>query len=107
MVEIRNCEELETIINDNKDKLVVVDFYATWCSPCRALGEMLSSLNEDETKDIVIVKSNVDESDELTLRYPVRSIPVLLFFNKGNMVERVTGNIDKTTFLNKVKINLN
>lgn len=103
MVEIKNYNELESIFNNNKDKMVVVDFYANWCSPCRSLGETLSSLTEEESKDIFIVKVNVDEVDDLTRIYPVRSIPVLLYFKDGNLLERTTGNMDKITFLGKVK----
>jgi thioredoxin 1 len=102
MKEIKSYDDLENIFNANEDKLVVVDFFATWCGPCRTLGETLSSLSEDEMKNIVIVKVNVDEADELTLKYPVRSIPVLLYFLKGELVERTTGNMDKITFLQKV-----
>jgi thioredoxin 1 len=80
-----------------------VDFYATWCGPCRTLGSTLSSLTPDETKDIVIVKVDVDEADDLTIEYGIRSVPTLLFFKKGELVDRTTGNLDKITFLKKIE----
>lgn len=69
---------------------VLVDFYADWCGPCRALGPILEELAE-ETKDAKIVKVNVDESPQLASQYGVSSIPSLLVFKDGRIVARQTG----------------
>jgi thioredoxin 1 len=74
----------------NSEVPVLVDFYADWCGPCRLLGPVLEELAQ-ETPDAKIVKVNVDESPQLAEKYGVRSIPNLLVFKDGQVVDQQVG----------------
>lgn len=70
---------------------VVVDFYATWCGSCRQLAPLLDKLAESMTGKIKFFKINVDESPGLAQNYKIQSIPTVLFFKDGKLVDRITG----------------
>lgn len=89
---------MEKIITDanfaeilNTDKPVMVDFWATWCGPCRALAPVVDELAAEYEGKAVIGKCNVDECDEIPMKYGIRSIPTLLFFKNGELVDRLVG----------------
>src|SRR5438309_6263168 len=71
--------------------LVMVDFWAAWCGPCRAIAPVLEELAEASEGRVTLMKVNVDESPGLAARYEVRSIPTILFVKEGAVVERVVG----------------
>lgn len=73
---------------------VLVDFWAEWCGPCRALGPKLEELS-DEMADVAITKLNVDENPETASKYGVRSIPTMMLFKGGEVVEHLVGNVPK------------
>ena len=77
------------------DKPVLVDFWATWCMPCRMLGPTIEELAEEAEGRAYVGKVNVDEEGELAMKYGVRSIPTLIIFRDGKEVERMVGVQDK------------
>ena len=80
MIEIQNKEELKNLIESNE--YVIVDFWAPWCSPCRALIPLLEKLSE-EYKNITFCKVNVDSNSELSVDYKITSIPHVFFIKNG------------------------
>ena len=81
---------------------VLVDFYADWCGPCKMLSPTVDEVAA-ENDDIKVVKVNVDESQEVAIKYQVMSIPTLVVIKNGNEVNRSVGLIDKEEILNMIK----
>ena len=88
------------------EKLVIVDFWATWCGPCRMLSPLLDEVEEEMADKIEVVKVNVDDADEVAMRYRIMSIPTLLFFKNGAMVVRSVGAMPKSALVEKINANL-
>jgi len=76
-------------------KTVIVDFWAPWCGPCRALAPTLEEIASELADEVNLHKVNVDENANLAAEYGVRSIPTLLVFRNGELAEQVVGNKDK------------
>ena len=88
------------------EKLVIVDFWATWCGPCRMLSPLLDEVEEEMSDKITVVKVNVDDADEIAMRYRIMSIPTLLFFKNGQVVDKTVGAMPKSTLVEKINANL-
>jgi len=75
--------------------LMMVDFWAEWCGPCRAIAPVLEELAEASEGRVTLAKVNVDENPALAARYGIRSIPTILFVKEGQVVDRVVGAASK------------
>ena len=71
--------------------LVMVDFWAAWCGPCRAIAPVLEQIAEASEGRVTLMKVNVDENHGLAARYGIRSIPTILFVKQGTVVDRIVG----------------
>lgn len=81
---------------------VLVDFWATWCGPCRMLGPVIDQLSE-ELADVKVCKADIDEASELAQKYKIEVVPTLIVFEKGQIVKSVSGVIPKPVILDMLK----
>lgn len=77
-------------INEVKDGLVLVDFYAEWCGPCKMLSPVLEQIN-DENENLKVIKVNIDDSRALANYFKIQSIPTLVLLKDGEFLHRMTG----------------
>lgn len=82
----------------SSDKPVLVDFWATWCGPCRMLGPVLEEI-ANEREDIKVCKVNVDEEEDLAMKYNIMSIPALFVFKNGEVANKSVGLLPKDQVL--------
>ena len=74
---------------------VMIDFWATWCGPCRMLSPTVDEIASEYEGKAVVAKCNVDDADEVAMQFRVRNIPTLLFFKNGELAERLVGVVSK------------
>ena len=77
------------------DKLTVIDFWAEWCGPCKALGPVIDQLSTEYSGKVNIGKLDVDNNPEVSSKYGIRSIPTILFVKGGQVVDKVVGAVPK------------
>ena len=85
---------------------VLVDFWAEWCGPCRAIAPKLEEIAQELNGKIKVVKCNVDENPETPSRYGIRGIPTLILFKKGKEVDQIVGNQSKESILSVIQKHL-
>ena len=96
-----------TITSENFEQLkggalpLVVDFWATWCGPCRMVAPIISELAEKYDGRIAVGKCDVEENEDLAAEYGIRNIPTILFFKNGTVVDKLVGAVPKQKFEEK------
>jgi thioredoxin 1 len=96
-----------TITNENFASLkdgnlpFVVDFWATWCGPCRMVGPIVSEMAEKYDGKVVVGKCDVEENEDLAAEFGIRNIPTILFFKNGEVVDKLIGAQSKEKFVEK------
>ena len=90
----------------DSDKLTIVDFWAEWCGPCRAIGPVIEDLSKEYSGKINVGKVNVDHNSEVSVNYGITSIPAILFFKNGEVVDKMVGAQPKSNFVKKIEQHL-
>ncbi len=87
----------------DSDKLTVVDFWAEWCGPCRAIGPVIEELSKEYEGKVNIGKVNVDHNPQTSVNYGITSIPAILFLKGGQVVDKLVGAQPKANFVKKIE----
>ncbi len=90
----------------SSDKLTVVDFWAEWCGPCRAIGPVIEEIGKEYAGKVNVGKVNVDHNSEVSINYGITSIPAILFFKNGEVVDKLVGAQPKGNFVKKIEQHL-
>lgn len=100
------AKELTTTNFDNEvlqsDKPVLVDFWAAWCGPCKMIGPLVEELSGEYEGKATVGKLDVDQNQDLAIKYGVRSIPTILYFKNGEVVDKVVGAVPKSQLAAKL-----
>lgn len=88
------------------DKLSVIDFWAEWCGPCRAIGPVVEELAKEYTGKVNVGKVNVDQNPTLSINYGITSIPAILFIKGGKVVDKQIGVVPKNVLDKKIQSHL-
>lgn len=86
----------------NGEQLTLVDFFATWCGPCKMMHPILEQLKEKMGDDIRILKVDVDKNEALSMQYRIQSVPTLMLFKKGEMLWRQSGDMSLNDLIQKI-----
>ena len=104
MTAIKNCNENDFENEVLKSNLpVIVDFWAEWCGPCKTLGPILEEISDDMGSKIKIAKVNLDISQDLAMKFSIRSIPTMLFFKDGELVDTKVGLLPKNELIDWIE----
>ena len=93
-------ENFKEIISGNQP--VLVDFWATWCGPCRMLGPTVEAVAKEYDGKVTVVKCNVDDCEDLSMQFGISNIPTLLFFKDGQVVDKLVGNVPKAEITSRL-----
>ena len=102
MVCVFNEENFEEEVL-NSDKTTIVDFYADWCGPCKMMSPIIENIAEENSENIKVGKVNVDESQDLAMKYNIMSIPTVLIFKNGNISKSFIGVTSKQEIMEALK----
>ncbi|TYA54334.1 thioredoxin [Formosa maritima] len=89
----------------NKDKPVLVDFYAEWCGPCKMMSPILKQVKESLGESVSIIKVDVDKNQSLATKYQVRGVPTLVLFKNGKQLWRQSGVLQKDEIISIINSN--
>ena len=84
-------------------KPVVIDFWATWCGPCRVLGPTVEEVAEEYADKAIVAKCNVDDCEDISMKYGIRNIPTLVFIKNGEVVDRTVGVVSKQDITSRIE----
>ena len=102
-----NLEDTTFFQTINKFPIMLVDFWAPWCGPCRMMSPIIDQIGKDYLGKLVVGKINVDENPLITRQFSISSIPTLMLFKRGKEVNKIIGSVSKNKIDEMVKMHLN
>ena len=105
MAQAITATDFSSVISGS-DKPVLVDFWASWCGPCRALGPVVDQVAQEMSDRLDVYKCNVDDEPDLATRFRIVSIPTLILFKDGKPVHTMVGNMPKPALVSELEANL-
>ena len=101
---INSTQEFDDLIKQNR--YVLVDFWATWCAPCRMVAPVIEKIADEYSEKVVVAKVDVDEQQELAIRYGIQTIPTIIFFKEGKLASKEIGVKPMASFANMIDSNI-
>ncbi|WP_244833320.1 thioredoxin [Clostridium sp. BJN0001] len=99
-MEIINSNDFNRVIKENR--VVVIDFFATWCGPCKMLGPVLEDVHKDLAGKVGIYKVDIDKSPDMAAQFQIFSVPTMLIIKDGNIVDKLVGFMPKKLIMSKI-----
>ena len=101
---INNTQEFDDLIKQNR--YVLVDFWATWCAPCRMVAPVIEKISEQYSGKVIVAKVDVDEQQELAIRYGIQTIPTIILFKEGRVTSKEIGVKPMSSFAKMIDSNI-
>lgn len=101
MAKVINDANIADVLASGKP--VVIDFWATWCGPCRVLGPTVEEVAEEYADKAIVAKCNVDDCEDISMKYGIRNIPTLVFIKNGEVVDRTVGVVSKQDIVSRIE----
>ena len=97
IIKIQDENEFNKLLTDFPEKIVIIDFWAVWCGPCKIFAPVFEKLHQEYQYEFLFVKINVDDNPNIALKYGVSSIPTTVFLKGGNLLKSIVGSVNYTT----------
>lgn len=106
MEKVLTAEEFKNLINTSK-KPVLVDFFASWCGPCKMLAPVIEDIENEFSESLEVLKIDIDKCSELAREYNIMSVPTLMIFSEGEVKTQETGFMPKEALINMINSSVN
>jgi len=97
IIKIQGEEEFNKLLKDFPEKIVIIDFWAVWCGPCKIFAPIFEKLHQEYQHDFLFVKINVDDNPNIALKFGISSIPSTVFIKGGTLLRTIVGAVNYTT----------
>ena len=101
---INSTQEFDDLLKENR--YVLVDFWATWCAPCRMVAPVIEKIADNYSDKVVVAKVDVDDQEELAIRYGIQTIPTIIFYKEGKIASKEIGVKPMSSFAKMIDSNI-